>query len=890
MEYKKKLIEVALPLEVINKACVREKSIRNGHPSTLHLYWARRPLASARSIIFSSLIDDPSEYLKDEDAIINKRKELFRLIGELIKWENTNNSDLLNEAYKEILKSTNNNPPPILDPFAGGGTIPLEAQKLNLKSIGTDLNPLAVLINKAMIEIPFNQIGKNPLNENNLISNWPGLTALISDIKFYGKVIEEKAKNKLEKVYPLGPNNETVISWIWARSIICNNPNCNAEIPLVRSLILSSNKNNYACLIPEINYSTKSVKFKISYKKGDYRTNGNIKNNQTKCWVCEHSINRDALVKKGKEKKIHQKLIAIVTQGFNKRNYYPSESNQAKIIDGLILSDYDDVEIERGANSRVANFGFSTFNSLLNKRQKLALETFSDLIIELKNELLSKHNDKEYVRSLITYLTFGLNRLLNRMTTLCIWNSSGQKIEQTYSRQALSMLWTYAEANPFSKKSGSWEGSLGWIPNVLKNINPTIPGIAFQNDISSSFPDIESPVICTDPPYYDNILYADLSDFFYYYLRKILKDLYPNLLTTLKTPKDAEIVSNVFKYKGDKVKANDHFLNGMLSAAKLIGEKSNKNFPIIYYYAYKQAETNKEGTASTGWETFLEGLIKADYQITATWPMRTEMVTGLKSTSNVLASSIIIAVRPKLKNASLITRKEFVSLLKTKLKTSISKMMESDITPVDLQQSAIGPGMAVFTQYSKVLEADGRPMTVRTALQLINAELDRIQENADIEMDADTRFCIQWFDSFGYKKQAYGEAETLAKAKDISVQGLVNSGVFEADGGKAKLKHWSEMKSDWDPRVDDRLTLWECTHHMVKELVDGDGQLGAAKLAKFMGPQKADEAKELAYQLYHICNKREWAKHASDYNTLVSNWSDIKSQIPNVSEGQETLF
>ena len=264
MEYKKKLIEVALPLEVINKACVREKSIRNGHPSTLHLYWARRPLASARSIIFSSLIDDPSEYLKDEDAIINKRKELFRLIGELIKWENTNNSDLLNEAYKEILKSTNNNPPPILDPFAGGGTIPLEAQKLNLKSIGTDLNPLAVLINKAMIEIPFNQIGKNPLNENNLISNWPGLTALISDIKFYGKVIEEKAKNKLEKVYPLGPNNETVISWIWARSIICNNPNCNAEIPLVRSLILSSNKNNYACLIPEINYSTKSVKFKIS--------------------------------------------------------------------------------------------------------------------------------------------------------------------------------------------------------------------------------------------------------------------------------------------------------------------------------------------------------------------------------------------------------------------------------------------------------------------------------------------------------------------------------------------------------------------------------------------------------------------------------------------------
>jgi len=892
MAYKKKLIEVALPLQAINEACIREKSIRHGHPSTLHLYWARRPLASARAVLFASLVDDPSEYLDDEKEIKKRRDELFKLIEKLVLWENTNDKELLNIAHDEIKKSTNNNPPTILDPFAGGGSIPLEAQKLKLKAIGTDLNPIAVLITKALIELPIKHINKTPINEDaqQKIGYWDGLSGLIDDIEYYGKIVEKRSNQKLNKIYPLGKNREMMIAWIWARSVQCINPNCGSEIPMIKSLVLSSNKRNYACLVPKIDYKSNIVSFNIINKNNSQRTHGNIKNNQAECWICNYPINRDYLVTCGKKGLINQQLIALITQGHNVRNYHSASLEHYNIYNDIILPYLPDIEIERGSNSRVANFGMTSFNDLFNNRQKLALETFSDVIIELKNELESQNHDIDYVNTIITYLTFGLNRMANRMTTLCIWNSGGQKIEQTFGKQALSMTWDYAEVNPFSGKSGSWAGSLSWIPKVLKNLNPQVEGIAAQKDVSKSIIDVDNPMICTDPPYFDNILYADLSDFFYFYIRKILKEIYPELLGTLKTPKDGEIVSNSFRFKGNREKANSHFLNGMLSAAKLIGQKSNKDFPIIYYYAFKQNETNQDGTASTGWETFLEGLIQANYQITATWPMRTERDQGLKTGKNVLASSIIIAVRVKNESKSKIaTRNEFVQELRDKLETALLEMMESDITPVDLQQSAIGPGMAVFTQYAKVLEADGSAMTVRTALQLINAELDRIQESSEIDMDPDTRFCIQWFDTYGFDEQPYGEAETLARAKDTSVEGLVNAGIFKASGGKAKLKHWSAMETDWDPRSDNRLTLWECTHNMVRELIEGDGQIGAAKLAKFMGNQKAEEAKELAYQLFHICDKRKWAKHAGDYNTLVANWADIKSQIPNVSEDQTTL-
>tara|TARA_Y100000310_G_scaffold329241_1_gene398684 strand:- start:503 stop:3190 length:2688 start_codon:yes stop_codon:yes gene_type:complete len=895
MEYKKKLIEVALPLQAINDACQREKSIRHGHPSTLHVYWARRPLAATRAVIFSSLVDDPSnDKSLDESEVLVKRNELLSFIAEMIKWENINNVEILNIAKDLIRKSTNGKTPTLLDPFCGAGSIPIEGQRLGLESYGSDINPLAVLITKGLIEVPYLFKCSKPVNpiakaKTDYSRKWKNATGIADDLRYYGNRLKVLAHKKLSNYYQKIDGKYNVIGWIWARNVICPNPTCMLRTPLIKTFVLSSKKTNPARLNPVIR--GRRLKFEIINDLNQSRE-GTITRQGGKCIFCEAPMSYSYIRSEGKQKRIEKQLIATITESKNKRYYREASETQESIEKNIIINKNLDEELKGKAAVSAPLYGLKTYKDLFTNRQYLMIITFINLIDDIENLILSDGGTKKYSNAIKMYLSFAIGRLLNQHCSLARWNTVGEKIEGIYSKQAIAMVWDFVEGNPFSNSSGNWVGAITWISKVIDNLSINATGQADQLDIANDIMDLQSPMICTDPPYYDNIMYADLSDYFYVWIKKILKNVYPELFKTIQTPKNNELVASPYIFYGDKKKAEIHFLNGMMSAAKQIIEKANPDYPVTYFYAYKQSEKNDEGSiASTGWETFLDGLIHTGYQITATWPMRTEMRSRtVASNANALASSIVIALRKKNNLTKIATRREFVNALSKELEISIVKMMESDISPVDLQQAAIGPGMAVFTRYAKVLEADGSAMTVRTALQLINAELDRIQENSNIEMDSDTRFCIQWFDTYRFEEKPYGEAETLAKAKDISVQGLVNSGVFIADSGKAKLKHWSKMPNDWDPRTDNRLTLWECTHHMVRELVDGDGQLGAAKLAKLMGPQKADEAKELAYQLYHICDKRSWAKHAGDYNTLVSNWADIKSQIPNVNEGQETLF
>ncbi|MBC8553108.1 MAG: DUF1156 domain-containing protein [Candidatus Brocadiales bacterium] len=894
MEYKKKLIEVALPLEAINKACSKEKSIRHGHISTLHLYWARRPLSSARAVIFSSLIDDPSNN-KDlsEDEVLKERNRLFKIIEQLVLWKNENNQSLLGSVKHEINKSTNNQPPVFLDPFAGGGAIPYEAQKLGLKSYASDLNPVSVVINKAQIEIPAMVKDLNPINpeSKNKIASFSNAQGLAEDFNYYSKIVYKKAFERLSKYYPKSKNGESVIGWYWSRTVECSNPACSSVIPMLSNNVLVNKKNRKVWLKHKLDGN--SVTFQVTESMDvteDSPKTGRGAN--FKCYHCHTISNSNYIKEKSKKKALGFQMIAKICNSGSKKTYYNIEEKDLEIFNQAQPEWTLDESMDENNPTLVSGrgYGINNWNEIFLSRQMLSLTVFVEEIKTIKDLSISHGASEEYANSLVVHLSMCFDRFLNRMTSFCRYHTGRESIEGALGRQMLPMIFDFVESNPFSEKTGSWISAISWSIKILNSSLINAAGYVDQIDARKAIYDLECPLIITDPPYYDNIMYADLSDFYYVWLKKLLKDIYPEIFATIKTPKTPEITANKHLYGGDSTKANEHFLNGLSDAAKLIADKANPNFPIIYYYAFKQSETDKGGTASTGWETFLEGLIKTNCQITATWPIRTEMVTGLVGGTNVLSSSIIIAVRKRNHDGNIATRKEFIKDLSLELEKSLLEMLQSNISPVDIQQSIIGPGMAVFTRYAKVLEADGGPMTVRTALQIINSELDRIQENSDIEMDSDTRFCIQWFDTYGYDEKTYGEAETLARAKDISVQGLVNSGVFEADSGKAKLKHWSKMPTDWDPRTDNRLTLWECTHHMVRELVNGDGQLGAAKLAKFMGPQKADEAKELAYQLYHICDKRSWAKHAGDYNTLVSNWADIKSQIPNVSEGQETLF
>ena len=890
MAYKKKLIEVALPLQAINEACIREKSIRHGHPSTLHLYWARRPLAAARAVIFASLIDDPSnDKTLSEDEVTVERNKIFTLLTKLVQWKNINDTDLLLEARELIYKSNNGIIPPILDPFCGAGTIPLEGQRLGLEAYGSDLNPVAVMVSKATVELPHKACQLKPINpeaknKTDYTLHWKGATGLANDVRYYGKWMFDQANKRIGKYYPLSSKKEKVVAWIWTRTVKCPNPSCGVIVPLARSFLLHKKKGLTISIKPEI--IKNEVRFSID--KTGLPISGTMTRNGATCFCCNSPVPIKYIRSEGRAKRMGKKMMAIITEGQKGRNYYSPQKDHIFVSESANPHWKPDYEMVGKTTVSLPLYGMNLFSDIFTNRQLLALDTFSTLVMETHKKVLDDGGSSDYADIVATYLAFAVDRSANYWSSLTPWG--GGFVVQTFGRQALPMVWDFAEANPFSNSTGNWNGAIDWIARVLDNLSPNTKGEIDQIDAAKAIYDVESPLICTDPPYYDNIMYADLSDYFYVWLRHSIKEIYPKYFSTMLTPKDDEIVASPWRHQNQS-EADTHFLNGMMLAAKQIAKNANPNFPVTYFYAFKQSETDEGGaTASTGWETFLEGLIRAGYAITATWPMRTERDQGLKTSVNALASSIVVALRKKEKLTKIATRREFVKALSEELEIAIIKMMESDITPVDLQQSAIGPGMAVFTRFAKVLEADGTSMSVKTALQIINAELDRIQESSEIEMDSDTRFCIQWFDTYCFDQKLYGEAETLARAKDTSVDGLVNAGVFIAGGGKAKLKHWSDMITDWDPRKDNRLTLWECTHHMIRELIDGDGQIGAAKLAKFMGNQKAEEAKELAYQLYHICDKRKWAKHAGDYNTLVANWADIKSQIPNVSEGQETLF
>jgi putative DNA methylase len=894
MKYKKKLIEVAIPLFNINSESIKERNIRHGHPSTLLRYWARRPLASAAGIILSNLIDDPSNDMTlSEEEVIVKRKQIFSLISNYIKWTNRDNDELHKQIAILLKESCDLDRISILDPFAGGGSIPLEVQRLGIKSIATDLNPVSVIINKAMIDLPFNYKPNKNISIKNFIFNQSSISQLADDVEFYANELINNTYQIL-KPYYIDYNNEKVIGWIYAKEVSCLNPSCRKTTPALKSFNIVSKKDRSFTLVPKI--TGNSIHFELSNEKNVERT-GNLQKGNIFCLFCNQPSRVDDVNNIKKISTCRERVVCVITEGNRTRNYHSvNDSYEIPYIEDDVFWGSDLLMPVKALGINLYKYGFANHGSLYNKRQKLFFKILIDEIKKIDKNLQTLEDKEDYGQSeyvisstIVTYLSLLVCRLANQNSRLTRWDSSRESLQGTFMMQALEMRWEYVESNPFSNSTGNISNALNWIINVIKKIHPRAEGVVLQRDAKAKF--IESnPIIITDPPYYDNVGYADLSDYYYLFMKGILSEHYKDIFNTISTPKQDELVANPHRH-GSKDLAELHFLNGMEKVAKNIYENSNSDYPVVYYYAFKQNESSFGGESSTGWETFLLGLINSGFQITATWPIRTEMPNRTRAIkANALASSIIIVLRKKDELNQIATRREFVNTLKSKLENAILAMMESDITPVDLQQSAIGPGMAVFTQYAKVLESDGSAMTVRTALQLINAELDSIQENSDIEMDSDTRFCIQWFDTYGFDEKTYGDAETLAHAKDISVQGLVISGVFIADSGKAKLKHWSKMPSDWDPRTDERLTLWECTHHMVRELIDGDGQLGAAKLAKVMGSQKADEAKELAYQLYHICDKRSWAKYAGDYNTLVSNWADIKSEIPNISEGQETLF
>ena len=897
MSYKKKLIEVALPLEAINAESAREKSIRHGHPSTLHLWWARRPLAAARAVIWASLVDDPSslpEQFPTEEEQNIERERLFKILSELVKWENSNNQTVLGAAKAEIMKSTDGNPPPLLDPFAGGGAIPLEAQRLGLEANASDLNPVAVIINKALIEIPPIFSGHPPINpeakNNALNKTWLASQGLAEDVRYYGELMKQKAYKQVGHLYPNVKDEHgrehTVVAWIWARTVKCPNPSCGCDMPLVKSFEISKKKGSEIYIQPDIAGN------KISYtiKTGKNAPRGTVERAGAHCIKCSTPVGFSYIRTEFQNGRMKQHLLGIVAEGMSERLYLSPNESQQQSANLSKPDSYASGVLSGKARVNVGLYGFNETGDLFTNRQLMTITALCELIGEAMDCVISDGGSEEYAKAVSVYLAFSISKLADNNSSIVSWNINRDGLRNTFSRQAIPMSWDYAEANPFSNSAGCFDNSIDWIVRCLERLGSGKRGIVRQFDAQSNN-GLKNVIISTDPPYYDNIAYADLSDFFYVWLRQSLKKSFPDLFNTMLVPKNDELVATPYRFNGDTKRARDFFESGMLKAFEQINNSACDDIPVTVYYAFKQSEDDDDSrTASTGWETMLSAIIKAGFSITGTWPMRTERASRtVGKDSNALASSIILVCRKRSLDAPICTRRDFINTLKREIKTALQKLQASNIAPVDLAQSAIGPGIGVFSRFSKVLEADGNPMSVRSALQIINQELDLYFTEQDGELDRDSRFCVDLYTQYAFNDMKFGEADVLARAKNTSVDKLSGRGVLYAQKGVVRLLTRDEITEKIGNDIVWLLTQ-QLTHAMEK-----DGVVGAAKIVSDMLTYEPEQAKALAYRLFTVAERKGWAQEAFAYNSLVIAWPDVQVKAAEIqsqrsSAEQMTLF
>ena len=904
----KKLIEVALPLEKINAESAREKSIRHGHPSTLHLWWARRPLAAARAVIWSSLVDDPSshpEKFPTEEDQNKERQRLFKILEDLVVWENSNDERVLEAAKAEIMKSTNGNPPALLDPFAGGGAIPLEAQRLGLEAHAHDLNPVAVTINKAMIEIPPRFAGKAPVNPDAQVSamrnGWNGAQGLAEDVRYYGEWMKQEAFQRIGHLYPKvkvpheqGGGEATVIAWIWARTVKCPNPACGCEMPLASSFVLSKKKGKEAWIEPQFDYEAKKITYKVRLGKGKVpEAPKTARGAKFKCIMCGETTTDDYIKQESVNGRMGSVLMGIVAEGKHGRLYVsPTEEHVLTAQCSKPEGEYPEQRLPYDPrNIWCVNYGLDTYDKLFTNRQLTALTTFSELVSEaqakaeadavaagMKNDHLSLCNGgdgaKAYGEAVGVYLAFVISKLADRGSTICGWDSSREGLRNTFGRQAIPMTWDYSEGNPFSNSSGCFDNMIEWVTKCISELPAATLAEVSQADAQSDC-GLRNIMISTDPPYYDNIGYADLSDFFYVWMRQSLKDTYPELFSTMLVPKVEELIATPYRHDGSVENAKSFFEDGMLSACKQMYQYAREDIPVTIYYAYKQSDSDDHGTASSGWETMLGAIVNAGFAITGTWPMRTEMANrSIASGTNALASSIVLACRKRPEDAPQTTRRNLIAALRRELRPALQKLQSSNIAPVDLAQSAIGPGMGVFSRYRRVLEADGSVMSVRSALQVINEEVDLYFNEQVGSLDAASRFCVDLYTQCAYNNIKYGEAEILANAKSTSIPMMAAHGVLYAKAGVVHLMERSELPTAVDSNES---TVWLLTQQLTHAMATG-GIEACAKIVWGIFGSGAETAKDLAYRLYTIAERKGWTEEGYAYNALVVAWPDIQSR------------
>ncbi|MDR2896880.1 MAG: DUF1156 domain-containing protein [Propionibacteriaceae bacterium] len=906
-ERKKKLIEVGLPLEKINAESAREKSIRHGHPSTLHLWWSRKPTATARAVLFAQLVDDPSahpEQFPTQETQDAERKRLHDLIEKLVVWENTNDTRIFKQATEEIKKSNGGVLPAVLDPFAGGGSIPLEVQRLGLEAHASDLNPVAVLINKALIEIPPKFAERPPVHPEppQRMTPWERAEGLAEDVRYYGQWMRYEAFKRIGHLYPTvtGPDGKehTVIAWKWARTVHSPNPANPIEVPLVNSWWLGKKKGKEAWVKASV--VDGQVQYEVMHDadgpKGD--SDWTIKHGKGAKSVADGTgFDYEYVRQEGKAGRIGSQLIAVVAEGARGRLYVTPTTEQieaARTERPALDSDGEIADNPRWFSPPA--YGMAHFSDLFTNRQLVAMTTFSDLVAEAREQVFADAlamgmiegarledggaDAAAYADVVSVYLGLSFTRTLDRHSAVSTWDNSTTKeqVRGVFARQAVPMAWDFAEGNWFSSSSGNIADSIGFVAEVLERLPVAHQGYSSQKDAGTRA--YAHMVVSTDPPYYDNIGYSDLSDFFYIWQKRSLESVLPRLFGTVLTPKADELVANPYRHDG-KTGAEQFFVSGFNSVFARIRHGYNGDLDklLTVYYAYKQQDAGSDGTASTGWYTLLDGLIRSGWEITATWPVRSELSNRmLAGGTNALASSIVLACRPRLEDAPATTRRSFLALLKSELPASLRAMMQGAVAPVDLAQAAIGPGMSIFSRYSRVREADGSDMSVRDALLLINATLDEVMDEQEGDYDPDTRFAIKWYRTYGWGTEASGTADTLARATGTSPSALERGGIFEAKGGKARLLSPKDLAGEWNPEADERVSVWEAVVRLAAAM-ESEGATKVASLLPAVGAKVSlDMVKELGFLLFHEAERKSDTQDAILFNALVSSWSELSAQ------------
>jgi putative DNA methylase len=906
-------------LPEINDASAYDKMPGIGpHPKGIHHWWARLPLPTARAVLFAAVVDDPEahpEKWPTEQAQRTERERLFDIIRRMMSKKLHEHPEIYSEARAEMLKHCDGRIPAVFDPFAGGGSIPLEANRLGFEAHASDLNPVAVLLNLCNLELAPRWSGRPPVNPDDRkriggTEEWRGTHGLAADVRYYGRLIRDRARSKIGHLYPkvklpkeYGGGEANVIAWIWARTVASPNPAARGKhVPLLSTYWLSSKKGSEAWLEPVVDKAAGTYRFEV--RTGVPKDRAAIKAGtklgrgaKFTCLLTNEPFDENHVRTEGRAGRLGTCLLSIVAEGARGRLYLPATDSQRQVamVSGPEAKP-DELLADDPRNIWCVGYGLTRFSQLFTPRQLTAMVTLCDLVKGIRADVLrdaarAKLSDEEihaYARTVSTFLALAVDRCADFNNALCRWKPSGQQSIQLFARQAIPMVWDFVEPNIMGEKAVCWYTAVDICADAIETIasRAGFTATACQIDAASGANGLRSLLVSTDPPYYDNISYAGLSDFFYVWLRRTIGDHYPDLFSTVLVPKMAELTASPERFEGDKEKAREHFETGFRNAFTVLRDKMDPRFPLTVYYAFKQDDEDSgvdegdEGASgvdlTTGWETLLEALIASGFQINGTWPVRASQAWRMRAMgANALASYIVLACRLRPPDAPDTDRRSFVAELKRDLPSALRHLQQGNIAPVDFAQAAIGPGMAIYSRYSRILESSGKAMTVRTALSLINQTLTEVLSEQEDEFDAETRWAITWFEQQGFGEGDFGQAELLSKAKVTSVAGLQQAGLVHARGGKVRLLRPEELAVDWDPATDKRLTVWGMTHHLLRIYVhDKAGDEATAELLGKLGSQ-GEIARDLAYRLFDLCERKKRTGEAQAYNALVLGWSEI---------------